>query len=56
MLISTAQGKVISMSLEQYLSLTDQQYDDLMYSNIGTDVNDPFSIKEATSKDILNEE
>ena len=54
MLISTTSGKVISISIEDYLSMSDAQYDALVYGNYGTYINDPFSLTEIedTSEDL----
>lgn len=48
MLISTTQGKVISISIEQYFGMTDQQYDELVNSNLGSEYQNPFSVIEGS--------
>jgi len=51
-------GKVIEMSLDQYLDLSDEDFDAIISYNLGHDLDDPFfgSILEKPGSMILDED
>lgn len=42
MIYQMPNGKIIEMSVEQYLDMTDDDFQDLMANNYGDDVEDPW--------------
>jgi len=42
MIVSLPNGKVVEMSLEQYLRMTDEDFQFMVAQNWGEEINDPF--------------
>lgn len=42
MLVSLPNGKTIEMSVDQYLSMTDEDYQYLVAAGVGEEISDPF--------------